>query len=218
MMDMLNAENWMIVGDIRQSIYRWRGARPDLMTNLIKKKGVYVYEMDENYRNGSNILQYAKRIIASLGSEYFDYSIAMRDEKGLVYEMEYDIDHLFQYVLRRLADESENYGDWFILSRTNAEVSSIENYFMMKGIPCDSFKKGEMTYAELQEKLKENTVKVLTIHQAKGLEAKNVAVVGAQYYNEEEKCIAYVAATRARDLLVWCKPKKKKKARAYKWE
>lgn len=218
MIDMIQPDNWMVVGDIRQSIYRWRKARPDLMLELMSRRNVYTFDMDENYRNGSNILQYAKRIINPLGSDYFDFSITMRDEKGTVLEMEYDLETLFQHVLRHLAEEGENYGDWFILSRTNAEAINIENYFMSKGIPCSSFKKGSLSYSALQEKMKENTVKVLTIHQSKGLEAKNVAVVGAQYYNEEERCISYVAATRARDLLIWCKPKKKKKARTFKWE
>jgi len=63
----------------------------------------------------------------------------------------------------------------------------------------------------------EDTVKILTIHQAKGLENKCVAVVGAKYYNEEERCISYVAATRAKDVLVWCNPKKKEK-KIKSWE
>ena len=53
-------------------------------------------------------------------------------------------------------------------------------------------------------KMKENTVKILTIHSSKGLESKNVIVMGARYYNDEEKRVAYVAATRARDRLYWC--------------
>ena len=54
------------------------------------------------------------------------------------------------------------------------------------------------------DKLKDNRVKVLTIHTAKGLENKNVIVSGARLYNEEERKIAYVAATRAEQSLYWC--------------
>ena len=46
-----------------------------------------------------------------------------------------------------------------------------------------------------------NTVKVLTIHSAKGLEAKNVMVYGALYYSKSEVCTTYVAMTRAKDRL-----------------
>ena len=60
--------------------------------------------------------------------------------------------------------------------------------------------------------MKANTVKVLTIHSAKGLEANNVIVIGSKFYNLEERCISYVAATRARNWLIWTRmPTRKKK-------
>lgn len=46
---------------------------------------------------------------------------------------------------------------------------------------------------------------------SKGLEFNNVIVVGARIYNEEERKIAYVAATRAKDALYWCPSLGKKK-------
>ena len=39
---------------------------------------------------------------------------------------------------------------------------------------------------------------------SKGLENKNVIVTGARLYSEEERKIAYVAATRAEQSLYWC--------------
>jgi superfamily I DNA/RNA helicase len=60
--------------------------------------------------------------------------------------------------------------------------------------------------------MKANTVKVLTIHSAKGLEANNVIVIGSRFYNLEERCISYVAATRARNRLIWTRvPNKTRK-------
>ena len=80
-------------------------------------------------------------------------------------------------------------------------------------IPCDSFKKSELELSELNSKMKEDTVKVLTIHSSKGLENKNVIVIGARTYNDEEKRIAYVAATRAKETLIWmtAKPRGRRK-------
>ena len=68
--------------------------------------------------------------------------------------------------------------------------------------------------------MQEDTVKVLTIHTAKGLESENVIVIGARFYNLEEKCISYVAATRARDLLVWTimNTKPKRMRQTSNWE
>ena len=93
-------------------------------------------------------------------------------------------------------------------------------YLESEKVPCVSFKRAQYTNKELYDKLKEDTVKVLTIHTAKGLEADNVVVIGARFYNLEEKCVSYVAATRARNLLVWTHmPTKPKKARSTSsWE
>ena len=86
------------------------------------------------------------------------------------------------------------------------------------GVPYDTFKKASLTSNELNEKMKANTVKVLTIHTSKGLEAKNVAVVGARFSNLEEKCISYVAATRAKELLVWTHKVRSNKPKIENWE
>ena len=64
----------------------------------------------------------------------------------------------------------------------------------------------------------QDTVKVLTIHTSKGLEAKNVVVIGARGWNTEEKRIQYVAATRAMDLLLWTTPAPKRKKKYVDWE
>ena len=62
------------------------------------------------------------------------------------------------------------------------------------------------------KKMLDNTVKVLTVHSAKGLEADNVVVVGVSGWSKrgEERRIAYVAATRARKQLIWTKEFNKK--------
>lgn len=62
------------------------------------------------------------------------------------------------------------------------------------------------------EEMNKDTIKVLTVHGAKGLEAKKVAVIGVSNYSTEEKRIQYVAATRAKELLVWANiPKSRNK-------
>ena len=57
----------------------------------------------------------------------------------------------------------------------------------------------------------------VTIHTAKGLEADNVVVIGARYRDIEEKCVNYVAATRARNLLVWAYKTNTRKPKAEYW-
>ena len=62
--------------------------------------------------------------------------------------------------------------------------------------------------------MKENKVKVLTVHSAKGMEAPCVLSYNIRAYNDDEARLCYVSATRARDFLIWAKmpPKRKKKS------
>ena len=67
--------------------------------------------------------------------------------------------------------------------------------------------------------MKEDKVKILTVHSAKGLAFDNVAVYNLRWWNDEEVRINYVAATRARKKLLWMTAKKKSnsKNRVYNW-
>lgn len=197
--EMIKPKNYMLMGDPRQCIYQFNGANPNLLIDLMKEPFVTTYELNENYRNGSRILYFAKNIIERIGYSHRDLSIPMRGIEGVVTEMYPTYDRIYE-----LVSTIDNYGDWFVLTRTNDELATVKNFLESKKVPCDTFKKAELTNAELATKMKENTVKILTIHSSKGLESKNVIVMGARYYNDEEKRVAYVAATRARDRLYWC--------------
>lgn len=207
--DMIKPKKFMVIGDRRQSIYQWRGSKPFLLTNLSNEYGVTTYDLNENYRNGANILNYAKKIIRSTGM--YDTSIAMREEGGNVVEIEYSLQTLKRY-LEKLKDK----GSWAVLTRSNSEADNVEYFLRKAGFKVDSFKQGQLTREELVQKMKDDSIKVLTIHSAKGLEWDYVCVIGAKYFSEEEKCISYVAATRARKGLLWMVAPRKKKT--YNWE
>ena len=202
LLDVIKPNNYMLVGDHKQSIFRFNGAYPDYLINLSKQSDVTTYQLDENYRNASTILTYAKNIIAVAGYDYRDTSTPMRGISGKVVP---DIEYSPHAIARTFAQMKDGFGEWFILTRTNAQIDEIANALQRAGVPYDTFKRAQLDNQELNKKMKENTVKVLTIHTAKGLEANNVIVVGAKFYNLEERCISYVAATRARNMLVWTK-------------
>ena len=210
LLDMVKPKNYVIMGDHKQSIYRWNGAYPDYLINLAKDPTVTTYSLDENYRNGSNILTFAKNIIMTAGYDYRDTSKPMRGISGKVIP---DLEYNPQAIARTFSEMKDGFGDWFVLTRTNAQIDEIAAVFKRYGIPYDTFKRAQLDNKELNKKMKENTVKVLTIHTAKGLEANNVIVIGAKFYNLEERCISYVAATRARNMLIWTKMPYKKETR-----
>jgi superfamily I DNA/RNA helicase len=210
LLDMVQPKNYMIMGDHKQSIYRWNGAYPDYLINLAKEPDVTTYELDENYRNATSILTYAKNIIMTAGYDYRDTSKPMRGVMGKVVP---DLEYNPQAIARTFASMKDGFGEWFVLTRTNAQIDEIATVFKRYGIPFDTFKRAQLDNKELNKKMKENTVKVLTIHTAKGLEANNVIVIGAKFYNLEERCISYVAATRARNALYWTKMPYRKEPR-----
>jgi len=194
--DMINPDNFFVVGDLRQSIYMWSGSKPELLKNLSQREDVSCYSLNENYRNGTEILNYAKKGIQRTG--IIDDSIPMRTVPGFVKELPANLSTIINII-----QKSKNYRDWAILARKNDQVYMVMQKLEEANIPYDTFKQGDLKKAELSKKIQNNTVKVLTIHSAKGLEWDNVVVLGAQYYNDEELNVNYVAATRARNALFW---------------
>ena len=216
-LETVNPKNWMIFADHRQSIYRFSGATPEYILNLMESPEVTTYELTENYRNAPEILQYAKNGIRTLGKDYEDYSIPMSKFHGRVIDVPYSGEGIVTTIERYVNRGDCDYKDWFILTRTNAELDAIMQVLNRHKIPADTFKRAQLDNKGLKEKMRENTVKVLTIHTAKGLEADNVVVIGARYRDIEEKCVNYVAATRARKLLVWAYKTNTRKPKTEYW-
>lgn len=204
LLDMINPDNYMLMGDHRQSIYEFANAKPQYLMNLMKDPEVKTYDLNENYRNAPEVLEYAKSLILPLGYDYKDYSKAMRNTNGgRVVVVDFSEEAIAKTILKYVNEGRANWSDWFVLTRTNAELDSIYRKLEKYNIPCDTFKRANLDNKGLKDKMKENTVKVLTIHTAKGLEANNVIVIGTNFRTPEERRLCYVAATRAKDLLVW---------------
>ena len=55
--------NLFVVGDPDQTIYSWRGAKPELLVNFDKEKKTKTIIMNQNYRSTPNILDIANTII-----------------------------------------------------------------------------------------------------------------------------------------------------------
>lgn len=210
--DLINPEHYFVCFDVRQSIYGFKGARPDLLMKYLERDATF-YTMNENYRNGHNILDFARRILYPIGME--DSSIAMREISGSVNEIPYSSQEILNFITSQGKP-----GDWAILTRTNQEISTISTILKNAKIPFDTFKQADLTRAELTKRMEADTVKVLTIHSSKGLAFNNVIVVGARFHPNDERNVCYVAATRARNKLVWMSSQRKKKAppRSRSWE
>ena len=194
-------ENFFAIGDERQAIYGFKGASDVYLRNLNSSIDCTTYFLNQNYRCAPNIIDFADELINSMHKISLNSS-AVKKEKGYIRDYRED-GCSFNDALEEL-EWSKDWGNWFVLCRTNNELATAISILEKRNIPCISFKKGDLDLIEMEALLKDNRVKVLTIHTAKGLENKNVIVSGARLYNEEERKIAYVAATRAEQSLYWC--------------
>lgn len=214
LINQIKPHNYFLVGDPRQTIYAWRGVNPNALFELKETSSVVTYELNDNYRNGKKIMEFAKSIINKLGWSYRDVSVCANDKIGQVTQTIYDPATVIRFIKN---PNYGSYGSWFVLARTNDMVDEIVYHLKKAKIPTDTFKKGDLTSDELNNRLSQDSVKVLTIHTAKGLEADNVIVIDARAYNAEEIRISYVAATRAKNHLIWMSKRKARK-KYQSWE
>lgn len=196
--ELINPVHYFVALDFRQSIYGFRGSRPDLLKEYLDDYDTTYYSLNENFRNSSNILTYAKAILKPTGMK--DDSKAMRKVEGKVLTARYTPKDLIQNI--KLNGE---YRDWAILCRTNSSVEEIMSDLEDNDIPCATFKQGDLNKSKLEKIMASNTVKVLTAHSSKGLEWDNVATYKLWWRGAEERRLNYVAATRARNLLIMYK-------------
>lgn len=66
-------QNLMIVGDDFQSLYSWRGARPDLLVKFISESGpgIRFYPLTTNFRSGQAIIDIANAALRSAKNRIF---------------------------------------------------------------------------------------------------------------------------------------------------
>lgn len=130
-----------VVGDDDQSIYAWRGARPENLAQLQQDfMQLKVIKLEQNYRSTQRILHAANHLIShnphlfekSLWSEHghgeYIRVMVCRDEN---HEAEQVIADLVSHKLRH----GHNYGDYALLYRGNHQSRLFEKVLRQQGIP-----------------------------------------------------------------------------------
>ena len=194
MFDLINPEHYFCCMDFNQSIYKFKGACPELLKDYMNRDAT-IYKLNENFRNGADILDYAKGILKK--GKMKDTSTPMRPTRGVVTVSKFSANDLIQKI-----KTNNTYGDWAILCRTNREVDMLIDVLEDEDIPVITFKQGDLNRKQLEEIMNGNRVKVLTAHSSKGLAWKNVVMYKLWNGSPEELRLKYVAATRAKDWLI----------------
>ena len=190
-------ENRFYIGDERQAIYGFKGCSDEFLRMCHADISFTTYYLNQNYRCAPNILAYADSYLNTMEKISLK-SEAVKTKNGIVEEDSTLLDAIEEL------EWAGDYQNWAIICRTNNELAAAVDFLDKRKIPNLSFKKGDLDLVEMEGLLRENKVKVLTIHTAKGLEFKKVIVIGAKTFNEEERKISYVAATRAEQALYCC--------------
>jgi superfamily I DNA/RNA helicase len=213
--NILRPSEYMAVGDSAQAIYSFKGSNFAHFMDMVKNPNIKVYELSNCYRCGYEIIDFAETFLYSVDDIYKIPSYCANKKMGNVVKDTFSIDNL----INEIEFSPYEYKDIFVLVRSNKEIDELTTILESTGISSDTFKKSDLDSGSLNELLQKNSVKILTAHSAKGLEAKKVIVCAFKLWNNEEKRLAYVAATRASDELVWLNTKpKNKRGRAKKIE
>lgn len=191
------AKNRFYIGDERQAIYGFKGCSDEFLRMCHADVSFTTYYLNQNYRCAPNILSFADSYLNTMDKISLK-SEAVKTKNGIVEEDSTLLDAIEEL------EWTGDYQNWAIICRTNNELAAAVDFLDKRKIPNLSFKKGDLDLVEMEGLLRENKVKVLTIHTAKGLEFKKVIVIGAKTFNEEERKISYVAATRAEQALYCC--------------
>lgn len=183
---MVDAKKHFYIGDPDQSIYIFRGAEASVI-NSLSDQGFVKLRLEENYRSYQSILDYSTQILDS-GIELCEEITSLTpswvkcvrtDQPGEVYTINQE---------GRALD---------VVNQKERNPFNLVRYFMEKKpyILCRSNK-----WVKAIQALGYKDVS--TVHQAKGLEYRDVIYTDTPLSSIEETNIAYVACTRARDSLM----------------
>ncbi len=131
--------NLFIVGDDDQSIYRFRGSKPEIMLQF---QSIYpdakMVLLDTNYRSNQEICDYAMKLI-SHNKIRFDKKIkaAKQGKKGveiLEFESEELENAYIAKYIKNACESGANYSDFAVLYRTNLGPKRLINSLMSQNV------------------------------------------------------------------------------------
>lgn len=130
-----------VVGDDDQSIYAWRGARPENLARLQEDfRQIKIIKLEQNYRSTARILKAANHLIGNnphvfekklwsdLGPGDMIRAVNCRDEKD-------EIEKVATGIIHHKFSQGGNFGDYAILYRGNHQSRGFEKALRTHNIP-----------------------------------------------------------------------------------
>ncbi len=175
-----------LIGDPKQSIYIFRGATQEVLDKL---NHFNLYPLEINYRSYQEIIDYA----TTYNTESQVYPTPF---SGIIESYPSDIKCI------------RGQGGFVGVLLKNGKITEVNSYEIIDGESIFNKILNENYYILCRTNKEVKLIKELgnynvqTIHQAKGLEYKNVVLTEFDTSEEEDRNIAYVGMTRAKDRLV----------------
>ena len=134
-------ENLFVVGDPDQTIYEWRGARPEILVHFDEDfKNTQTIIMDQNYRSTPQILELGNHIIRNnkLRVQKDMYTMAQSGVDVIHFHAKSEFEEglwIVNEIKRLLKEEEASYSDIAILYRANYISRNIEQALIQASIP-----------------------------------------------------------------------------------
>ncbi|MDL2223835.1 UvrD-helicase domain-containing protein [Bacteroidales bacterium OttesenSCG-928-M06] len=148
-------ENLFVVGDPDQTIYEWRGARPEILVRFDEDfKDTQTIIMNQNYRSTPKILELSNHIIKNntlrVQKDMFTQTQGGVDVVHFHAQNEFEEGLWITKEIKRLQkEESASFSDIAILYRANYISRNIEQSLIQAGIPYSIF--GGIRFFERRE-------------------------------------------------------------------
>lgn len=134
--------NYMVVGDLAQGIYAFRGSSPQGMVEFEKKWNAKVIRMERNYRCADVVVSAANKVLDHMGKD-IDLGARIRGERGVVGELRVTAHESSDEEAEDIAEEIANavnrneadWGDHAILVRVNSQTRSLEEQLLANRVP-----------------------------------------------------------------------------------
>lgn len=191
------------VGDPDQSIYRFRGANPDIINKYIKDFKAKIYKLSTNYRCSENIIKAANQFIAynhkRIDKKLVGTNLIKEEPTAYIFD---DQEAETKYILN------------LIKTKLNQLIPKSEIAVLYRNHDRALYFKKEFKKTYMAISNPDNEITITTLHQAKGLEFKVVIILGlekgllpANKENriqelEEERRLFFVGMTRAKETLI----------------
>jgi len=118
------------VGDIKQSIYRFRGGAKELFKHARKEFGVKREVLDTNYRSSKNVVEYVNEVFVSKINEYEPQKVNSKEEGFIEVCIDDAIEENVLEKVEFLLEEGANPKDIAILTHQNKDAKKLKDILL----------------------------------------------------------------------------------------